>query len=76
MLRPGRELAPGRDPIHLPGVDDLFDALRLATLVLALWSVTSVIVAVPVAALFRVQARVDRLWHELDRRRAWREAVR
>lgn len=62
--------------MHLPTVDDLIDVLRLATLIVGLWSVTSVIVAVPVAALFRVQARVDRLWHELDRRKAWREAIR
>ncbi len=61
--------------MHLHGVDDLFELLRYASLVLGLWSITSVIVAVPVAALFRVQARADRLWHELDRRRAWREAV-
>jgi len=62
--------------MHLHGVDDLFDVLRCATLILGLWSITSVIVAVPVAALFRVQARAERTWHELNRRRAWREAVR
>ena len=62
--------------MHLHGVDDLFDVLRCATLILGLWSITSVIVAVPVAALFRVQARADRIWHELNRRRAWREAGR
>ncbi len=62
--------------MHLHGVDDLFDVLRCATLILGFWSITSVIVAVPVAALFRVQARADRIWHELNRRRAWREAVR
>ncbi len=61
--------------MHVHGVDDLSGVLRLASLVLALWSITSVIVAVPVAALFRVQSRAERIWHELDRRRAWREAV-
>lgn len=57
-------------------MDDLFNFLRCATLILGLWSVTSAIVAVPVAALFRVQARAERIWHELDRRRAWRQAIR
>lgn len=55
---------------------ELLELLRCATLVVTLWSITSVIVAVPVAALFRVQARSERLWHEVERRRAWREAVR
>ena len=62
--------------MHLVCVDGLLDLLRCATLVIALWSITSVIIAVPVAALFRVQARSERIWHELARRRAWREAVR
>jgi hypothetical protein len=44
--------------------------------VLAMWSLVSVIVAVPVAALFRMQARADRLWQEADRRRAWQEVFR
>ena len=49
--------------------------LRCVTTVLALWSVASVIVALPVAALFRLQARAERMWRELARREAWREAV-
>jgi hypothetical protein len=57
-------------------VDRFFELLRCATAILGLWSITSVIVAVPVAALFRVQARAERNWHELDRRRAWRDALR
>ncbi len=60
--------------MHVHGV--LLAVLRFALLVLGLWSITSVIVAVPVSALFRVQERTDRLWHELERRRAWREATR
>jgi hypothetical protein len=46
--------------------------LRCVTTVLALWSIASVLVALPVAALFRLQARAERLWRELERRQAWR----
>jgi hypothetical protein len=73
---PGRELDPERDPIHLVVVDALVASLRCALLVLGAWSVTSVIVAVPVAAMFRVQARADRVWRQDQRRRAWRAALR
>lgn len=62
--------------MHLDGVEALFGVLRSAILILGLWSMASLIVAVALAALFRVQARADRSWHELHRRRAWREAVR
>lgn len=48
--------------------------LRTITAVLALWSLAAVIAAVPVAALFRLQARADRIWRALERRRLWREA--
>lgn len=54
-------------------MDAVLEVLRSAGLIAVGWSVTSVIVAVPVAALFRVQARTERIWQQLDRRRAWRE---
>jgi len=57
-------------------VEEFLDLARGATLVIVLWSVIAVIVALPVAALFRVQARSERTWQELARRRAWREAAR
>ncbi len=62
--------------MHLSHVDAVLEALRGAALLVTLWSVTSVIVAVPVAALFRVQARTERDCQQLERRRAWREAAR
>lgn len=62
--------------MHLDRVTDLMDALCCVTQILAVWSIASVIVAVPVAALFRVQARTERIWQELSRRRAWRETLR
>lgn len=62
--------------MHLWHVVALGSLLRCAMAVLALWSLVSVIVAVPVAALFRMQARADRLWQEADRRRTWQEVFR
>jgi hypothetical protein len=61
--------------MHLSGVEALLGLLRCGAIVLTLWSVASVIVAVPVAALFRVQARAERIWQELQRRRAWRDGL-
>jgi hypothetical protein len=54
-------------------MDAVLEVLRSVVLIAVCWSVTSVIVAVPVAALFRVQARTERIWQQLERRRAWRE---
>lgn len=51
------------------------EVVTQAALVLAIWSAASVIVSVPVAAVFRMQARWDRLWEEAERRRAWLEAM-
>jgi len=62
--------------MHLARVAGLIGVLRCVTEILAVWSIASVIVAVPVAALFRVQARTERIWQELSRRRAWRETLR
>jgi hypothetical protein len=62
--------------MHLFNVVALLALMRCVTTVLALWSVASVIVAVPVAALFRTQARAERIWEELERRRAWRKLAR
>lgn len=54
-------------------MDAVLEVLRSAALIAVCWSVTSVIVALPVAALFRVQERTERIWNQLERRRAWRE---
>lgn len=62
--------------MHLAHVAGLIGVLRCVTGILAVWSIASVVVAVPVAALFRVQAHTERVWQELSRRRAWREALR
>ena len=61
--------------MHLESVSGLLAVVRCVTAVLAFWSIASVIVAVPVAALFRVQARAERIWRELERRRIWRDAA-
>ncbi len=53
----------------------LIAILRCAVTVLAFWSLGAVIAAFPVAAVFRMQARAERIWRELERRRAWREAA-
>jgi hypothetical protein len=56
-------------------VADLGTWLRCVIAMLGIWSLSSVVLAVPVAALFRAQARVERQWLEASRRRAWREAA-
>lgn len=43
--------------------------------VLGLWTLTSVLVAVPVSALFRAQARREVRWRQAERRRIWLDAA-
>jgi hypothetical protein len=57
-------------------VDAVVAAARIALLLLATWSLASVIVAVPIAALFRFQARIEELWQRAQRRREWLDASR
>ncbi|HYD39356.1 MAG TPA: hypothetical protein VEB43_00875 [Anaeromyxobacter sp.] len=57
-------------------MDRFADILRIATAILGVWSAISVLVAFPVAALFRAQARREVLWRQAERRRVWIEAVR
>ena len=51
-------------------------AIRLALLVAGAWTLVSVIVAVPIAALFKAQVRADEAWRRREWRRAWLEASR
>jgi hypothetical protein len=57
-------------------VDAVVATARIALLLLATWSLASVIVAVPIAALFRFQARIEELWQRAQRRRVWLDASR
>ncbi len=75
MRNPGPALDPEGVRLHLGMVGFALALVRCVTTVLAFWSVASVLVAVPVAALFRVQARAERIWRELDRRRAWHKTT-
>lgn len=60
--------------IHSYDVDPIA-ILGYAALLLAGWAILSVIVSIPLAAVFRLQARGEQLWEEAERRRAWREAL-
>ncbi len=57
-------------------MDRIADILRVATAILGIWTALSVLVAFPVAALFRAQARREVLWRRAERRRVWLEAAR
>ncbi|HET6438954.1 MAG TPA: hypothetical protein VFG59_12880 [Anaeromyxobacter sp.] len=50
--------------------------LRIVLLVLAVWSLVSLLVAVPLAALFRLQARGKRARARGEERRSWAERRR
>jgi hypothetical protein len=54
----------------------LTEIVQAVAVVLAIWSVISVLVAIPVAALFRAQARFETRWLRAERRRLWLEAAR
>lgn len=64
---------PGRKVIEM---DQVAAILRVALDVLALWTLASVVVALPVAALFRAQARRELRWRQAERRRMWLDAAR
>lgn len=57
-------------------MDRLADILRVASAFLGVWSLVSVLVAFPLSAVFRAQARREVLWRQAERRRIWLEAVR
>ncbi len=57
-------------------MDRIADILCMATAILGIWTVVSVVATFPVAALFRAQARREVLWRRAERRRVWIEAVR
>lgn len=57
-------------------MDQLADILRFATAILGVWTLLSVLVAFPMSAVFRAQARREVLWQQAERRRIWLEAVR
>ena len=57
-------------------MDSLASIVRFAIAVLGVWTLASVAVAVPVAALFRAQARREVQWRQAERRRMWLEAAR
>ena len=50
--------------------------LRIVLVVVGIWSLVAVLLAVPVAALFRLQGRINRLWRQIERRGSWLEATR
>ncbi len=50
--------------------------LRLGAVVVLAWSTVSILVALPVAALFRAQARLEERWRIAERRRVWLESAR
>jgi hypothetical protein len=56
-------------------MDGLTDILCIALEVLGLWTLASVLAAIPVAALFRAQARRDVLVRQAERRRTWLESA-
>ncbi|HET6412807.1 MAG TPA: hypothetical protein VFG53_12165 [Anaeromyxobacter sp.] len=49
--------------------------LRIVLVVVGIWSLVAVLLAVPVAAVFRLQGRINRLWRQVERRSAWLEAT-
>ena len=57
-------------------MDSVASILRVAITVLGLWTLASVLVAFPMAALFRAQARREVRWRQAERRRLWLEAAR
>jgi hypothetical protein len=57
-------------------MDRIADILNLATAILGVWTAVSVLIAFPVAAVFRAQARREVLWRQAERRRVWIEALR
>lgn len=56
-------------------MDILADIAHIALGVLGCWTLASVVVAIPVSALFRAQARRELRWEQAERRRMWREAA-
>ncbi len=56
-------------------MDTLSATLRIVLEVVLLWTLVSIVVAFPVTALFRAQARREEITREVRRRAVWLDAM-